>query len=247
MLGGDIVSNDDALFTITGNVSHNDNLINDFAGQIPAGTIRGQGLSLAFSQILAEGQPLFSYYLREFVGFDKDGQPIRDNQKFVGKSALPVWNAGLSLRFSYKNFDISTYLAGQFDFWVYNNTRNAFFTAGAINNARNVTEDVLTSGEAGSAEAAVSERFLEKGDFVRMQDLTIGYSVPVEGSNLFQSLRFTFSAQNLFLITEYSGLDPEVSSQPGAGDLLNRLPTAGIDYTAYPRARTFSIGLNAKF
>ena len=52
MIGGDIVSNDDALFTITGNVSHNDNLINDFAGQIPAGTIRGQGLSQAFAQML---------------------------------------------------------------------------------------------------------------------------------------------------------------------------------------------------
>jgi len=247
MLGGDVVSNDDALFTITGNVSHNDNLITDFAGQIPAGTIRGQGLSEAFAQMLAEGQPLFSYYVREFAGFDKDGQPIRDNQKFVGKSALPVWNAGLSLRFSYKNFNVSAYMSGQFDFWIYNNTRNAFFTAGAINNARNVTEDVLTSGESGSAEAAVSERFLEKGDFVRMQDLSIGYNVPVEGSNLFQSLRFTISAQNLFLITDYSGLDPEVSSQPGADDLKNGLPTAGIDYTAYPRARTFSIGLNAKF
>jgi hypothetical protein len=49
------------------------------------------------------------------------------------------------------------------------------------------------------------------------------------------------------LISNYSGLDPEVSTQPGQDDLLNGLPTAGIDYTSYPKARTFTIGLNATF
>ena len=77
------------------------NELTDFDGQIPAGTIRGQGLSLAFSQILATDRPLFSYFLREFTGFDSAGLPTFeggiDNQTFVGEDALPDITTGLPL------------------------------------------------------------------------------------------------------------------------------------------------------
>ena len=237
----------DASLTISGNVSHNENTLKDFKGAFDAGTIRGQGLSLAYAQRLADGQPLFSYHVREFEGFDANGQPIGDNQTFVGKSALPVWNYGISLNARYKSFDLAMYFTGQADFYVYNNTANAFFTAGSINNARNVTPNVLTSGEAGSAEAAVSTRFLEKGDFFRMQNFSVGYNVGLGDMKFLKKLRFYVTGQNLFLITDYSGLDPEISSAAANRDLLNGLPTAGIDYSAYPRPRTFTIGLNAQF
>ncbi|WP_340064522.1 TonB-dependent receptor [Ascidiimonas aurantiaca] len=230
------------------NIAYNDNEIQDFEGLLPAGTIRGQGLSRAFAQALASGRPLFSFYVREFDGFE-NGQPVPnvDEQKFVDKSALPTVNAGLSTNFTYKNWDLSAFFAGQFGHYIYNNTRNAFFTAGSINSGRNVTPDVLTSGEAGSAEASVSERFLEKGDFIRLQNVTLGYNVPLSGEGLFDSLRLYLNGQNLFVITDYSGLDPEVSIQPGATDLLNGLPTFGIDYTSFPRPRTITIGLSASF
>ncbi|MEZ4809475.1 MAG: SusC/RagA family TonB-linked outer membrane protein [Allomuricauda sp.] len=248
----DWAQTEDFSFSTAFNIAYNDNELQDFGGQIPAGTIRGQGLSLAFAQILAGDRPLFSYFLREFEGFDQNGQPIGDVQTFVDEDALPDINAGLSLNLNYKNWDFSAYLAGQFGFSVYNNTRNAFFTAGAIANARNVTPDVLTSGEAGSAAAEVSTRFLEKGDFIRMQNATVGYNVPLSGEGTFKSLRLSLTGQNLFLITDYSGLDPEISVQPGSNingvsDLLNNLPTAGIDYTAYPRPRTITLGINATF
>ena len=229
------------------NISYNINEMQNFAGLIPAGTIRGQGLSQAYSQILAGGHPLFSYYLREFEGFDANGQPIGDKQTFVGKSALPKTNIGFSTGIIYKNWDFSLFFSGQFGFWVYSNTKNAFFTAGSIANARNVTPDVLTSGEAGNAEAAVSTRFLEKGDFVRLQNATVGYNLPLDGNGAIKSFRLYLNGQNLLLFTKYSGLDPEVSTNPGSGDLLNALPTAGIDYTSYPRPRTITFGLNATF
>lgn len=241
------VDNNDASLTFNGNISHNKNMLKDFAGALDAGTIRGQGLSLAYAQRLAGGYPLFSYHLREFEGFDDNGQPIGDNQTFVGKTALPTWNMGFSINARFKAFDFATYFTGQFGQYVYNNTANAFFTAGSINNARNVTKNVLTSGEAGSAEAAVSTRFLEKGDFLRMQNFSLGYSLPMGEGKAIKKLRFYLNGQNLFLITNYSGLDPEVSSNPANFDLLNGLPTAGIDYAAYPRPRTFTIGLNASF
>jgi TonB-linked SusC/RagA family outer membrane protein len=243
----DIFQEDDFNWNVGFNIAYNQNEIQDFDGLIPAGTIRGQGLSNAFAQILADGQPLFSFFLREFEGFDENGQPIGDVQGFVDKGALPDINAGLSTSLSYKNWDFSAFFAGQFGHYIYNNTANAFFTAGAINNARNVTPNVLTSGEAGTAEAAVSTRFLESADFIRLQNATIGYTVPLSGEGTFESLRLFVNGQNLFVITDYSGLDPEVSVQPAGGDLLNGLPTTGIDYTSFPRPRTITIGLNATF
>ena len=124
-------------------------------------------------------------------------------------------------------------------------TANAFFTSGSITNARNVTSDVLTSGEAAGASADVSTRFLEKGDFVRMQNATIGYNVPLSGEGGIKSLRLSVTGQNLFLITDYSGIDPEVTV--ATGDLGSGVPSRGIDYTAFPNPRTVTIGVNATF
>jgi TonB-dependent starch-binding outer membrane protein SusC len=241
------IEKQDATFTIGGNVSQNKNTLNDLIGVMDAGTIYGQGLSGAYAQRLSAGYSLFSYHLREFEGFDENGQPIGDNQTFVGKSALPTWNVGLSLSATYKAFDFAAYFNGQFGQYIYNNTANAYFIAGSINNARNVTQDVLTNGEAGTAEAAVSTRFLEKGDFFRMQNFTLGYTVPLKEMKAIKKLRFYGTGQNIFVITNYTGLDPEVSSSPATSGLLNGLPTAGIDYGAYPRPRTFTIGLNVSF
>ena len=246
-LGYDFIEADDADFSISGNVSRNENELQDFGGVLDAGTIYGQGLTGAYAQRLAGGYPLFSYHLREFEGFDENGQPIGDNQVFVGKTALPTWNMGISINARYMGFDLAMYFSGQYGHYLYNNTRNAFFTAGSINNARNVTPDVLTSGEAGAAEAAVSTRFLESGDFTRMQNLTLGYNLPLTDSKFLKIFRVYLNAQNLFVITDYSGLDPEVSTSPADANLLNGLPTAGIDYAAYPRPRMFTIGLNASF
>ncbi|MBT8205602.1 MAG: SusC/RagA family TonB-linked outer membrane protein, partial [Eudoraea sp.] len=145
------------------------------------------------------------------------------------------------------NWDASAYFSGQFGFYVYNNTANGFFTGGAINNARNVTEQLLQLDplESGGASADVSTRFLEKGDFVRLQNATIGYNWPLSGESALKSLRLSLTGQNLFLITDYSGLDPEVSS--ATGDLGSGVPSRGIDWAAFPNPRTITFGINASF
>ncbi|MEM1259614.1 MAG: SusC/RagA family TonB-linked outer membrane protein, partial [Bacteroidota bacterium] len=167
LLNYDIIQSEDFNWSASFNFAYNDNEFEDFEGSIPAGRIRGQGLTNAFAQLLTGGQPLFSYFVRQFEEFDANGQPVFtggiDNQVFVGEDAIPDVTTGLNLNFSYKNWDLSTFFTGQFGFSVYNNTRNAFFTAGSIANARNVTTDVLTSGESGIAEASVSDFFLEDG------------------------------------------------------------------------------------
>lgn len=252
-LNYDILQGEDYSWNAGFNVAYNNNEIQDFDGQIAAGTIRGAGLSNAFSQRLQSGQPLYSFYLREFTGFDDSGNPIFeggiDNQQFVGKSALPDFTGGFSTSANYKNWDASLYFNGQFGNYIYNNTANAFFTAGAIGSGNNVNQDVLgLLGQEGiSAEASVSTRFLEKGDFVRLQTASIGYNVPLSGEGVFQSMRLSLTGQNLFVLTAYSGLDPEVSVVPGSADLLNGIPIAGIDYSSFPRPRIYSFGFNVTF
>ncbi len=257
-LNYDWIDTDDWNFSTSFNFSYNFNEVEDTDQVIDTGAINGNGLTGAFAQRLQAGQPLFSFFLAEFTGFDENGFPTYtdfngdgvgdpDSDKFfVGEDALPDFNAGLSLNLSYKRFDLSAYFAGQFDFSVYNATANAFFTAGGINIGKNVTQAAISSGEDGAATTAVSTRFLESGDFVRLQSASLGYNFPLSGEGFFDSLRLTLTGQNLFLITDYSGLDPEVSTNTGSIN-ASAIPTAGIDYASFPRARTFTLGVNARF
>lgn len=226
------------------NGAYNENKVEDFNGNIDTGSINGQGLTGAFAQRIQSGQPLYAFFLREFLGFDQNGLSIYngDFQRFLGKGPIPKYNLGFSVNFRYKNFDVSTFLTGQFGHYVYNNTANAFFTMGSLGNGRNVTRDVVYIGESNINAPDVSTRFLEKGDFIRLQNLNIGYNFAFEGS-AFKKLRVYASGQNLFVITKYSGLDPEVN----VNKAIDGVPSLGIDYVAYPRARTFTLGLSATF
>jgi iron complex outermembrane receptor protein len=232
-------------WNINFNAGYNNNVVQNFDGNINTGEINGQGLSGAFAQRISEGQPLYAFYLRPFGGFDDEGNsiyPEGDRQQFVDASPLPNLTGGLTNTFTAGNLDLTIFFAGQFGHHVYSNTANAYFTYGAINNGRNVTTDVLGTGEGALNSPDVSTRFLEKADFVRLQNATIGYTVPMSG-NVISNLRFTVTGQNLFVITGYSGLDPEVSINKS----LNGVPSAGIDYVAFPRARTIVFGMNATF
>ncbi|MBZ9729335.1 SusC/RagA family TonB-linked outer membrane protein [Salegentibacter sp. JZCK2] len=254
----DFINEQDYSFSASFNIAYNHNEVQDTPFVIPTGAIRGNGLTNAFAQQLQAGQPLFSFYMAEFTGFDDDGNPTYfdfdgngvgdpDADKFfVGKDAIPDWNGGLSLSARYKAFDFAAYFNGQFDFYVYNATNNAFFTKSALLIGKNVTEDVLTTNENAASTVAVSTRFLERADFVRLTSTSIGYNLPLDGDNLVKSLRLSLIGQNLFLITGYSGLDPEISADTGSLN-ASSIPTAGIDYASYPRPRTISFGLNASF
>ncbi|MDB4065156.1 TonB-dependent receptor, partial [Flavobacteriaceae bacterium] len=242
-LGYDLVQTEDFNWSANFNIAYNDNMVESLSGQYDFANVNGPGLSGAFAMRLQEGHSLFSYYLLEFDGYDGAGQPIISEEKsFVGKSALPNLTGGLSTNLSYKRFTMSAYFNGQFGHYIYNNTANAFFTAGAFNTTRNVLPETLTSGEALGASAAASTRFLEKGDFVRLQNLSLAYDMPLSGEGVFKSMVFSVTGQNLWLSTDYSGLDPEVSSATGGN-----LPSIGMDYGAYPNPTTITFGINAKF
>ena len=145
--------------------------------------------------------------------------------------------------FRFGNLDASIFINGVFGNYIYSNTENAFFTKGSFANGRNVSKDVVNSSEGPLNAPDVSTRFLYKGDFVRLQNLNIGYQVPLKSNKNVTGLRLFLSGQNLLTFTKYPGQDPEVSTNKS----LNGIPSFGIDYTAYPRARTITIGGNITF
>ena len=249
-LGLNIVPMDgDFKWNVAFNVAYNKNRINGLNKDISinTGEVNGQGLSGAYAQRIADGQPLFAYYLRDFKGFSTDGtQEIYnggDVQQFLdGKSPLPSVTGGVTNSFSYKGFDASIFFNGVFGSYIYNNTANALFTAGALGAGRNVTKNVVGNGENKANSPDVSTRFLEKGNFVRLSNLSLGYNFNTKGTSI-GGVRLFVAAQNLLTFTKYSGQDPEVSINKA----LNGVPSFGIDYNAYPRARTITVGAKVSF
>jgi len=241
-----VVAVDNGKFTwsLSPNVSINQNEVKDFKGLINTGAINGQGLSGAFAQRIAEGQPLFAFFVRDFAGYDDQGISVYndgDFQQFIG-SPLPTVYTGLGTNLTYRNFDLGLNFYGQFGNKIYNNTANAFFTAGSLANGRNVSTDVPGNGESNLNAPDVSTRFLEDGSFVRFNNATLGYTLQPRNSAI-SSLRVYLTGQNLAVFTNYSGQDPEVNINKA----IEGVPSLGIDYTAYPRARTFIIGASVSF
>ncbi len=251
-----IINTQDLTWDVSGNVSFLTNKMQDFPLFVPMGEVNGQGLSGATAQVLADGYPVYSYYMYDFKGYNSAGNSIYTDTagnnaelasaspKILDKSALPKINVGFNTSLSYKGFDAAVSFYGAFGHYIYNNTSNALFYKGAFP-VRNVTADVTSSTQDKSDPNSPSTKYLEKGDFLRMGNLTFGYTFT--GAILekvkIKSARFFVNGQNLLLFTNYSGFDPEVNINKS----FNGVPSMGMDYIAYPKAKTFSMGLNVNF
>lgn len=252
-----LIDSDQLTWDIAANASFLSNTMENFAGFIQAGALNGQGLTGAFAQVVTNNEPIYSYYMYEFRGYDSNGASIYADaagadaslglaaKKLVGKQGLPKMNLGFSTNVTYKNFDAAVSFYGAFGHYLYNNTSNAYFFKGAFNGGRNVPASVATSPQDAGDPNSPSTKYLEKGDFLRMGNLTLGYTFT--GATLdklkIKSARFFVNGQNLLLFTNYSGFDPEVNTDKS----LNGVPSAGIDYLSYPRSKAFALGLNVTF
>lgn len=252
-----IIDNDKLTWNISGNASFLSNEIKEFPGFIPTSDISGQGLSGAFAQVIANNSPLFSYYVFDFRGYDSNGNSLYTqpdgSEGPLGSAAkqldedlqpLPKTNLGLSTSVSFGQFDVGTTFYGQFGHYLYNNTANAIYVRSAYP-TRNVPKYVLDSGQSNSDPNTPSTKFMEKGDFLRWSNLSIGYTFDSATANQIgaSSARVYLNANNLATFTDYTGFDPEVSISKGRAGV----PSAGMDYFSYPRARTFSVGVNLTF
>ncbi len=250
-----IINKEDLTWDVSGNVSFLTNKMQDFPLFVPMGGVNGQGLTGATAQVLADGYPVYSYYLYDFKGYvagnsiytdaaGNDAPLASASPQILDKSALPKMNVGFNTSLSYKKFDAAVSFYGAFGHYIYNNTSNALFYKGAFP-VRNVTSEVANSTQLASDPNSPSTKYLEKGDFLRLGNLTFGYTFSggiLEKAKI-KSARFFVNGQNLLLFTNYSGFDPEVNVNKS----FNGVPSMGMDYIAYPKAKTFSMGLNVNF
>ncbi|WP_295801935.1 SusC/RagA family TonB-linked outer membrane protein [Mucilaginibacter sp.] len=223
------------------------NTVENFASRVViTGAISGQGLSGAYSQVIQNGYPLFTFKVSQYDGLDEQGfakYPNGIDGQTLQGSALPKFTASLTNNFSYGPWSLSVFVNAVTGFYVYDNTANAYFYRGSLLTGHNVTSDVAFTNENVLNSGQVSTRWLEKGDFVRISNATLGYTVALKNGKAIKSLRFVLSGQNLALFTAYKGLDPEINVNKD----INSVPSRGIDYTGYPKARTITFGINAGF
>lgn len=233
----------------TFNVSSIKNNVKGLKTSIVTGAAAGQGLSGTFVQLIANDQPIGSFYGMVFEGFDSNGisQYKKDAsgnvvKEFLG-SALPDLTYSLSSSLKIKGFDASMFWYGTQGNKVYNNTANALFVKGTLDKSSNVRADIATSSESPSNSNAFSSRFIEDGSFLRLANLTVGYTFNTKSIKWLSKLRVYATGNNLLLITKYKGFDPEVNSDASS----NNVPSLGVDYSSFPKSRTFTFGVNLQF
>lgn len=183
----------------------------------------------------SDGRPLQN----EFEDLDDDGKITESDRYMTGKSAAPKFYYGVNLKVTYRNWDFGLNGHGSAGTWVFNDFASANSTAaldlnsGALPNQAQLVKKTGFTAPNSSAQW-YSDYFLENASFFRLDDASLGYTFRRIGA-WESDIRLALSAQNLFVLTGYSGMDPEVTSENG------------IDNTMWPRSRTYSLRLNVNF
>lgn len=186
-------------------------------------------------------------------GTDGKALTAADQQYQEGKTGTPTWYGGFDNTFTYKDFDLGFSFVYQGGNYLYNSSYSGLLTNTFQNNDARIMDrwttpgqvtDVprVSSGDNPSNQA--STRFLEKGDFLRLRTIAIGYNLkPLWAEKAGMSnMRISAQVYNAFVITGYSGVDPEVNSNRNNSNLAT-----GYDNRAIPQPRTFTLALNASF
>lgn len=248
----------DFSYSIGGNISLTDNKVQNSPYKIlTTGGAQGGGQSGATINGVLNGQPIGSFYMLNFTGIGADGLnqfadtngdgAILDDDRIVAGSALPDYIYAFYLNFKYKNFDLGLNFNGAGGNKIYNHVAMTSFNRGSLANSFNTTDRASQYlNEASTNSNTVSTRYLEDGSFLRLNNATLGYNLSpklIGLDNVMDNIRFTLTGQNLFVITKYSGYDPEINT----GTSVDDIQSFGIDYFSYPRSRTILVGVNAAF
>ena len=242
-----LIDNDDFSWNLNYNATYIEREIDRLAfGQdILTGNITGTTGNTALIQ--REGEDAFSYFLYHQL-YDNAGKPvegayvdlnndniINNEDKYVAGNGRPDVTMGFRTDLAYKNFDFSFNMRAALGGEIYN---NVFSTRAQYANVfrtvlSNAPTQILQSNFQNTPDVILSDYYLEDSSFLRMDNITLGYTFDkaFTGDN---ELRLWTGVQNAFLITDYSGIDPEIANN-------------GIDATIYPRPRTFLFGINYGF
>ncbi|TKB97792.1 SusC/RagA family TonB-linked outer membrane protein [Pedobacter cryophilus] len=190
---------------------------------------------------------------QRFKDLNGDGRITADDQEIIG-NGMPTYFGGFTNNFRYKNFDLSAFVQFSGGNQIYNNTRgfsegmnSIFGQTTAVLNRWTPTNPSTTMPRAvyqdPNNNRRTSDRFLEDGDFLRMKNISLSYTFSPQFLTKLKvsNLKLYVAGQNLFTITDYSGLDPEVSTFSDT----NTAP--GTDFLTFPQSKTYTFGLNLTF
>lgn len=237
------IRNENVVWDISTNATFLRNQFTGYSGApVLTGEIHGSGLPGNYAQQLINDQPLFSFYMPYFEGVDADGVSQHSATSEVVGDPNPNFLMGLSTSVDYKKFSLSASFNGVFGHQLYNNTANAIITAANLGLGRNTSPEIGLGNESVANANVMSTRFLETGNYMRLQNMSLSYNL---GSyrDWINNVRVSLTGQNLFVLTKYSGFDPEVNTNK----TVSGVPSLGIEYIPYPTARTFMLGLTASF
>lgn len=207
----------------------------------PAGQLHGiDGLSNAYTQIVKAGYPTGAFFGPRCSGIDANGEYIIENpdeQVYLG-SAQPKFNLGFATTLNWKGFDFRVSAYGMFGQKILNATNMQLFTDTRMP-SKNIPDKFAEQGIRPD-KITYSDYWLENGSFLRLQAITLGYTIPGTKKIGIENLRIYGTVDNVCTLTGYSGVDPEIST--------SGLDNPGIDLcNVYPKTRSFIFGLNVSF
>ena len=223
----------------------------DYEGIVAASAPFGTNTPLSRHQV---GYAPYTFWLYQQV-YDENGKPIQNaivdrngngtiddgDRYFTNKSPLADVYMGFSSQFQWKNWDLGFNLRASLGNYAFNATvadNGSYNNYGGLGTLSNINKDAVdyTGGfrHTTSTEGKLTDLYLENASYLKMDNITLGYTFDKFFTDKISG-RISASVQNVFTITKYSGLDPEI---PG---------TAGIDTNMWPRPRTFTLGLNLNF
>ena len=250
-------------YSIDANISHYKNEVTNLISDFQSGSGVFRGGAITRTEV---GEPISSFYGRNVIGLDSngrfeyedvngDGQINDDDRKYIG-SPHPDFTYGINVAMEYKNFDLSLFFNGSQgnDIYNYNKIYTHFPTFFNGNRSMDLvnswtpdntnTRLPALSETIQNAETNPNSFFVEDGSFFRLKNLQVGYTIRDLGP--MASFRIYLQGTNIFTITDYSGLDPEIRGQINDDGTFDNL-TRGVDWQLYPISSIYTIGVNLKF
>lgn len=254
-INADVVKNDNLTWNVNFNATHFQREIKELAynaDQFVGGVTGGTGTTIG---IFREGYNPTSFYVYKQL-YNEDGTPIEGaygdldgngiingDDRYIFRNADPKVTFGFASNLLYKGFDLYFNLRASIGNRLYNNTNSNLAQWGRLEDQAvlgNVPVSVMDTNfeTEGTTELLLSDYYIEDASFLRMDNITLGYTFSnwLDGK---ASVRLYTGMQNVFVITEYSGLDPETWN--------TGINNQGVDNVIYPRPRTFLVGANVKF
>lgn len=247
-IAADIIKGDKLNWNVNFNVTKYERRIKSLsAGQdvYVGGTGAGTG---GLAQIYREGYTPWSFYLHKQL-YDTAGKPVEgayadlngdgivnDQDRYIYKNPDPDATFGFASNFNWGNLDFSFNMRASVGNRIYNAVNAGNAQLSLLQNQAtlaNIPTQVNQTGFLNTADAVLSDLYVENGSFLRMDNISLGYTFPkwLDGK---ASVRLSAGVQNAFILTKYSGLDPEITND-------------GRDQTIYPRQRTYLFGANFNF